>query len=147
MAPTTPAVAAHHARLVKRVHAAKTWLKLDDDSYRGAIAARAGGKRSSKACTVPELEAVLEHFHACGYPRPGGRPDGKRVVLTAPQKKMWALWQTLADAGKVRERSMKGLLSWVRHQTDNGVEALAFLTPAQEATLIERLKQWADRDG
>lgn len=146
-ASSIPAIAAHHARLVKRVHAAKTWLKLDDDSYRDALASKASGRRSSKDCTVAQLEAVLEHFHACGYPRPDGRTDGRRIVLTPPQKKMWALWQTLADAGKVRDRTMKGLLGWVRGQTDNHVERLNFLTPAQEHTLIESLKQWRARDG
>lgn len=133
---------AQHAQLVRRVHAAKTWLKLDDDTYRAALAARAAGKRSSKDCSVAELQAVMEHFHAAGYPQPGA---GKRVPLSPRHKKLWALWQTLADAGQVRDRSMRGLVGWVRGQTDNHVEALAFLTSAQEYTLIESLKKWVDR--
>ncbi|MBS0354030.1 MAG: hypothetical protein JSR83_09040 [Proteobacteria bacterium] len=40
---------------------------------------------------------------------------------------------------------MKGLLAWIKAQTENHVEALTFLTPAQERTLIESLKQWVDR--
>jgi phage gp16-like protein len=136
-----------HARLVRRVHAAKSGLKLDEDTYRAAIAAHADGKTSSKACTVAELEGLMEHFHARGYPRPDGKTGGKRIVLTSTQKKMWALWQTLHAAGKVRDRSMKGLLAWIRGQTSNHVEALNFLTPAQEHTLIESLKQWQARDG
>jgi len=135
--------AAQHAGLVRQVHAAKTWLKLDDDTYRAALAAHAGGKASSKACTVAELQAVIAHFHRAGFPKPGG---GKRVTLTPPQKKMWSLWQQLADQGRVANRSMKGLCAWVKGQTDNGVEALAFLSPAQERTLIESLKRWVDRD-
>ena len=135
--------AAQHAGLVRQVHAAKTWLKLDDDTYRAALRAHAGGKASSKACTVAELQAVIAHFHRAGVPKPGG---GKRVELTRPQKKMWSLWQQLADQGRVEARNMKGLCAWVKGQTDNGVEALAFLTPAQERTLIVSLKRWADRD-
>jgi phage gp16-like protein len=146
-ASTAAAHAAQHAQLVRRVHAAKTWLKLEDDTYRAAIAAHAGGKSSSKECSVDELQALQEHFHRCGYPRPGAKPGAKRAVLTPPQKKLWALWQTLHTAGKVRDRTMKGLLAWIRGQTDNGVEALAFLTPAQEHTLIESLKKWVGRDG
>lgn len=134
--------AAQHAQLVRRVHAAKTWLKLDDDTYRDVLALRAAGKRSSKACSVAELEAVMAHFHAAGYPRPGG---AKRVPLSPTHKKMWALWQTLADAGEVRDRTMRGLLGWIRGQTENHVEALAFLTSAQEYTLIESLKKWVAR--
>ncbi len=135
--------AAQHARLVRRVHAAASHLKLDDDTYRSAVAAHAAGKRSSKDCSVAELEAVMEHFHRAGYPRPDG--SKKRRPLTAPQKKMYALWCALADAGRVRERSMRGLLKWVEHQTDNHVQALDFLTPAQEHTLIESLKKWSER--
>lgn len=142
-APFTAARAGQHAALVRQVHVAKTWLKLDDDTYRAALAARSDGKVSSKACTVLELKAVLEHFHNAGFPRPGG--SAKRVPLTAPQRKMWSLWQQLADQSKVRDRTMKGLLAWVKGQTENRVDALAFLTPAQERTLIESLKQWVDR--
>lgn len=131
--------AAQHAQLVRRVHAAASWLKLDDDTYRDAIAAHAGGKTSSKACTVAELQAVLEHFHRAGYPRPGRKP------LSPQQKKMWALWQTLADAGRVRDRTMRGLLAWIAAQTDNRVQKLEWLTPAQEHTVIESLKKWVDR--
>lgn len=142
-APFSAARAGQHAALVRQVHVAKSWLKLDDDTYRAAIAARSDGKVSSKACTVVELRAVLEHFHNAGFPRPGG--SAKRVALTAPQRKMWSLWQQLADQGKVRDRTMKGLLAWVKAQTENHADALAFLTPEQERTLIESLKQWVDR--
>ncbi len=137
--------AAQHAQLVRRVHAAKTWLRLDDDTYRAALAARANGKRSSKECSVAELDAVLDHFHACGYPRPGGKAAGRRTALTPRQKKMWALWQTLHTAGKVRDRTMRGLLAWIAGQTENQVQRLEFLTPAQEHTLIESLKAWSER--
>lgn len=142
-AALTAARASQHARLVRQVHAAASHLKLDDDTYRAALAARAGGKTSSKACSVAELEAVLEHFHQVGFPRPGG--GTKRIVLTAPQRKMWSLWQQLADAGRVRDRTMRGLLAWIKAQTSNGVQALQFLSPAQEATVIEQLKQWVNR--
>lgn len=134
--------AAQHAQLVRRVHAAAGHLQLDEDTYRSAIAAHAAGKRSSKDCSVAELEALLEHFHKAGYPRPGGKA---RKPLTRTQKKMWALWQVLADAGRVRDRTMRGLLKWIEGQTDNHVQALDFLTPAQEHTLIESLKAWSDR--
>jgi len=142
-APLTAARAGQHAALVRQLHVAKSWLKLDDDTYRAAIAARSAGKTSSKACTVAELLAIVEHFHAAGFPRPDG--GSKRRPLSAPQRKMWSLWQQLADTGRVRDRTMKGLIAWIKAQTANHVEALAFLTPAQERTLIESLKQWVDR--
>lgn len=134
--------AAQHAQLVRRVHAAKTWLKLDEETYRAAIAAMASGKTSSKACSIDELLGLLEHFHKRGFPRPQ-----KHRPLTPPQKKMWALWQVLADAGEIRDRSMKGLLAWVASQTANKVQRLDWITPAQEQTLIESLKKWSERTG
>lgn len=132
---------AQHAGLVRQVHAAKTFLQLDDETYRAALRAHAGGKDSSKACTVAELQALVAHFHRAGFPKPGG---GKRAQLTQPQKKMWSLWQQLADKGRVTNRTMKGLCAWVKAHT-GGVEALAWLTPAQERTVIESLKSWVDR--
>lgn len=141
-----PAAASQHAALVRQVHAARTRLGLDDATYRAALAAQADGKSSSLDCSVAELRALMEHFHRCGFPRPGQAP-GKpaRKPLTQQQKKMWALWQTLADAGRVRDRSMRGLLKWIEGQTANQVQALDWLTPAQENTIIESLKQWRDR--
>ncbi len=134
--------AAQHAQLIKRVHAASRDLGLDDDTYRLTLARFAAGKTSSKECSVAELAAVVEHFHESGWPRPGG---ARHKPLSPRQKKMWALWQTLADAGKARDRRMPALLKWIEGQTGNHVQRLEFLTPAQEHTLIESLKQWLER--
>lgn len=134
--------AAQHAQLVRRVHAAKSWLKLDDDTYRAAVARFAAGKTSSKDCSVAELQALMDHFHASGFPRPGGKTF---KPLSARQKKMYALWCALADAGRVQERSMRALLAWIEGQTENRVKRLDWLTPAQELTLIESLKKWGER--
>lgn len=134
--------AAQHAQLIRQVHTAKRDLGLDDDTYRKTLARFAAGKTSSKECSVAELQAVVEHFHESGWPRPGA---AARKPLTPTQKKMWALWQTLADQGKVKNRRMRGLLAWIAGQTENRVERLEWLTAAQEHTLIESLKAWADR--
>lgn len=131
--------ATQHAQLVRRVHAAKSWLQLDDDAYRAAVARFGAGKSSSKTCSVAELQALVEHFHACGFPRQGRKP------LSPRQKKLFALWNALADAGRVHDRSMRALLAWIEHQTDNRVQRLEWLTPAQELTLIESLKKWGER--
>lgn len=136
------AVAAQHAQLIKRVHAGKGALGIDDETYRLTLQRFAAGKTSSKDCSVAELKAVIEHWHESGWPRPGGKAH---KPLSPRQKKMWALWQALADAGKVRDRRMPALLTWVAGQTDNQVQRLEFLTAAQEYTLIESLKKWIDR--
>lgn len=135
------AVAAQHAQLIRQVHTGKRDLGIDDDTYRLAIARFAAGKTSSKDCSVAELKALIEHWHESGWPRPGG----KARPLTPRQKKLWSLWQQLADAGKTRDRRMPALLAWIEGQTDNQVQRLEFLTSAQEYTLIESLKKWLDR--
>lgn len=141
-ATLTAARAAQHAQLIRQIHTAKRDLGLDDDTYRLTLARFAAGKTSSKDCSVAELQAVIEHFHDSGWPRAGG---ARQKPLSPRQKKMWALWQTLADQGKVRNRRMAGLLGWIAGQTDNQVQRLEWLTSAQEHTLIESLKQWEAR--
>ncbi|MCK9988670.1 MAG: hypothetical protein AzoDbin1_05142 [Azoarcus sp.] len=138
--------AAQHTQLIRQIHTGKSWLKLDDDAYRSVLAAQAGGKQSSKDCSVSELQAVLEHLHRCGFPRPGSRGGVARKPLSPQQKKMWALWQALHQAGRVRDRTMRGLLAWIAGQTESRVQRLEFLTPAQEQMLIESLKKWETRD-
>ena len=53
---------------------------------------------------------------------------------------MWSLWQQLAGAGAVNNRRMPALVAWVKRQT--GVDRLEWLTPAQDALVIESLKRW-----
>lgn len=141
-APLAAARAAQYGQLIRQIHTAKRDLGLDDDTYRKTLARFAAGKTSSKDCSVAELQAVIEHCHDCGWPRAGGV---RHKPLTATQKKMWALWQTLADEGKVRNRRMAGLLGWIAGQTDPHVERLEWLTGAQEHALIESLKKWVER--
>lgn len=134
-------IAAQHAQLIRQVHTGRRDLGIDDETYRLTIQRFAAGKTSSKDCSVAELKAVVEHWHESGWPRPGQA----RKPLSPRQKKLWALWQVLADAGKVRDRRMPALLAWIEGQTDNNVQRLEFLTAAQEHTLIESLKQWVAR--
>ena len=145
VAPAATAVAraraGQHAQLVRQIHTAKRDLGLDDDTYRRVIARFSDGKTSSKDCRIDQLRAIVEHFHQSGWPRSGK----EREELSPRQKKMWALWQTLADAGKVRSRSMAGLQAWVAGQTNPPVQCLKWLSRAQEMTIIESLKAWVER--
>lgn len=133
--------AAEHAHLIRAVHSAAGFLGLDDDIYRDVLEAHTG-RRSSKECTVVELKKLMEHFHTAGYPRPGG-PD--RRPLSPRARKIWSLWQQLADAERVHDRTMRGLLAWVAHHTNNQVRQLQWLTDPQIDALIEALKRWLAR--
>lgn len=130
-------------RLLTQIRARrhKAQATLSEEAYRQILQRAAGVASSTEIRTLGKARAVLAEFDRLAI----APPAGQRRQFTAVQKKMWALWQTLADQGKVNNRSLSGLLGWVAGQTDNHVQRLEWLTPAQEHTLIESLKQWVDR--
>lgn len=127
------------------IHIAKAGLGWDDDHYRDILFAVCR-VRSSSQLDFAGRKRFLAHLQACGWA--GARPAAKRAVrqaLTGPQRKMWSLWQQLADAGLVDNRRMPALMAWIRRQT--GVERLEWLQPAQEDLVIESLKKWLKSRG
>lgn len=116
----------------------KAGEQLDDDAYRDILQRCAGVGSSTQIRSVAKAEAVLDEFRRLGI----GTPP-PRKPLTPQQKKIWALWQQLADKGLVRDRRMAGLVAWVKRQA--GVDALSFLTWPQEHQVIESLKRWLAR--
>jgi len=113
---------------------------LDDDSYRAILQRTAGVASSTEIRAIGKAKAVLAEFDRLHIGQPAGRQP-----LPAMQRKMWSLWQQLADAGLVDNRKMPGLLAWVRRQT--GVDQLAWLTWPQERACVESLKRWLSRGG
>jgi len=135
---TVSAATRYHDRLKKKrqaIHVQRRKLNMDDADYRALLKRAAGVTSSADLMTQEKADAVLDEMKRLGAP--AHRP------LTGPQKKMWSLWQQLADAGRVRDRRMSALLAWVKRQAH--VDALAFLTSAQEYAAIEALKAWLER--
>ena len=135
---TVSASTRYFDRLKKKrqaIHVQRRQLGMEDDAYRALLQRVAGVTSSADLMTQEKADAVLDEMKRFGAPV--HRP------LTGPQKKMWSLWQQLADAGRVRDRRMSALLAWVKRQAH--VDALAFLTSAQEYALIEALKSWLER--
>lgn len=116
----------------------KAGEQLDDASYRDILQRCAGVGSSTQIRSVAKAEAVLDEFRRLGI----GTPP-PRKPLTPQQKKIWSLWQQLADKGLVRDRRMAGLMAWVKRQT--GVDALSFMTWPQEHQVTESLKRWLAR--
>ena len=116
----------------------KAGEQLDDAAYRALLQRTAGVSSSTQIRSVAKANAVLEEFRRLGIGTTGARPK-----LSATHKLMWSLWQQLADAGRVNNRTMAGLLAWVKRQTN--VDALNWLTGAQEHLVIEGLKSWLTR--
>lgn len=132
------------------IHIAKAELGWDDEFYRSVMQAKCG-VRSAGELDYAGRKRFLAHLRACGWqggpkarPAAGDRAGVRsRAPLTAPQRKMWSLWQQLADAGLVDNRRMPALLAFVKRQT--GVDRLEWLTGRQEDLVVESLKRWLAR--
>ena len=132
------------------IHIAKKALGWDEDSYRDIMQAKCG-VRSSGLLDFTGRKLFLAHLRACGWlggtttPARGQKPASapSRKPLTASQRKMWSLWMTLADAGKVDSRKMPALVAFAHRQT--GVDRLEWLNANQEDLIIESLKAWVRR--
>lgn len=116
----------------------KAGERLDDVAYRDILQRCAGVASSTQIRSLAKADAVIDEFRRLGIGAPPPRPR-----LSPMQRKMWALWQQLADAGLVKNRKMAGLVAYAHRQT--GVDALSFLTWAQEHTVVESLKSWLAR--
>lgn len=128
----TPALAAR-LRVLRAIRH-KAGEQLDDAAYRAILQRCAGVASSTQIKSLAKADAVLDEFRRLGIGSPA------RPKLAPMQKKMWSLWQQLADAGMVNNRHMSGLLGFVRRQT--GVDALEWLTWPQEHQIVEALKSW-----
>lgn len=129
-----------------KIHIAKKALGWDDDHYRD-IMFSVCRVRSSGQLDFTGRKRFLAHLKACGWsgaaPARPERAKAARAPLTGPQKKMWSLWQQLADDGRVDNRKMPALLAYVKRQT--GVDRLEWLNGKQEDLVIESLKRWLAR--
>jgi len=130
-----------------KIHMAKKALGWDDSTYRD-ILWTVCQVRSSGELDFGGRKRFLDHLVKCGWT--GGRSNAAaatarpiRKALSKPQKKMWSLWQQLADAGLVDNRKMPALLAYVHRQT--AVDRLEWLNGAQEDLVIESLKRWLSR--
>lgn len=132
----TPVLASRLRQLRAIRH--KAGEQLDDVAYRDILQRCAGVASSTDIRSVAKAEAVIDEFRRLGI----GTPP-PRKPLTPQQKKIWSLWQQLADKGLVRDRRMVGLMAWVKRQT--GVDALSFMTWPQEHQVTESLKRWLER--
>jgi len=140
--------------LIGKIHIAKAELKLDDESYR-TILFSLTGKESCKDMTLSQLNHVMDALVKRGYvvkvkrspPAPlnkGGEGKGKKIENSPAQKKIWALWFQLVDAGVV-ERSAKALNAFIKRQT--GIEKIEWVNTAEsEKAVIEALKARVARE-
>lgn len=143
--PSSPVVDTAKGRQtdLAKIHIAKKALGWDDSTYRDLLWTVCQ-VRSSADLDFTGRKRFLDHMVRCGWV--DGRSAAAKPVrkaLTGPQKKMWSLWQQLADAKLVDNRKMAALMAYIERQTS--VERLEWLNAAQEDLVIESLKKWLKR--
>lgn len=143
-----PTAEAKRKQLIKLIHVARRELHMQDDDYRAMLAniPALEGATSSAGLTIPKLRLVLETLKAKGFKVvPKAKKHSQKLADDAQSRLIRHLWLSLADAGKVRDRSETALNKFVEHRT--GVAQLAWLSTAQASKVIEALKQWLNRGG
>ncbi|WP_025123944.1 MULTISPECIES: gp16 family protein [unclassified Serratia (in: enterobacteria)] len=133
----------NRAKTIQLIHIARNKLEVSDDAYR-VMLQNLTGKDSCSKMDDKQLANVLAHLRGRGF-----KISGKfREVPMADfpmGRKIWVLWQDLAKAGLVRDKSQKALDAWLLGET--GVARLIWLKqePDQAHQAIEKLKQWLGR--
>lgn len=121
------------------IHIGLKELGWDDGFYRSILWSVCRVK-SSAELDFTGRKRLLDHMRKCGWAGGAARAQSRpvRKPLTGLQRKIWSLWQQLADAGLVDNRKMPALNAFVKRQT--GVDRLEWLAGRQEDLVIESLK-------
>lgn len=145
-------------KLIQLIHIAKQKLGMDEYSYR-AMLDRLTGKQSTKLMSVAELLRVMHELEQKGFKktvRKTRSPStqsavGKSRIIT----KIRAVWISMAKAGFVRDGSEQALTRFavgiinamLEKQGDNlRMLNLQSLSDYQASIVLERLKQWRERE-
>jgi hypothetical protein len=128
------------------IHMGKAKLGWSDDEYRDILWTICQ-VRSSALLDIAGRKKFLAHLRACGFQGYTSARDKTRSKTAKPWtpelRKIWSLWQQLADAGQVQQRDRAGLIAWVARLT--GVDRLEWLNTHQTALVIEAAKKWLQR--
>lgn len=125
---------------VKLIHIAKSKAHLDDDTYR-ALLWGASGVYSSKEVRIPrQYNDIRKAFKVLGVDMP--YDSGRERKANSPmERKAYALWCDLHEAGLVADKGWAAMVSFRRRQ----FPGQDILTLAQQSHFIEILKQWLER--
>lgn len=135
------------ANLIKLIHVAKRKLRLDDDTYRAAIAGVIPGKTSCRDMKINELEQVLKALEDKGFRKTKSARLTQPKAAPAVTDKIRVIWQIMYRQGFVTDVSEKALNAFVRRTTrlkngGEGVAKLEWLRGDQASNVLESLKRW-----
>jgi phage gp16-like protein len=133
----------NRAKTIQLIHIARNKLDVSDDAYR-VMLQNLTGKDSCSKMDDKQLANVLAHLRGRGF-KISGKSREVPMADFPMGRKIWVLWQDLAKAGLVRDKSQKALDAWLLGET--GVAQLIWLKqePDQAHQAIEKLKQWLSR--
>lgn len=134
---------------IKKIHALKGALRLDDETYRAILDAY-GVKTSTRLSISKADQLLIELEHkalAAGVwekRKPAAKAKAARKLADDDQSRMIrGIWIELHELGAVRDSSEKALASYVKRMTN--VQALQWLDVKQAQKVIEALKKWRKR--
>ncbi|OKP27654.1 gp16 family protein [Serratia fonticola] len=133
----------NRVKAIQLIHIARNKLDVSDDAYR-VMLQNLTGKDSCSKMDDRQLANVLAHLRGRGF-KISGKSREVPMADFPMGRKIWMLWQDLAKAGLVRDKSQKALDAWLLGET--GVARLIWLKqePDQAHQAIEKLKQWLSR--
>ncbi|OHD21153.1 MAG: hypothetical protein A2Y38_10085 [Spirochaetes bacterium GWB1_59_5] len=141
---------------IKKIHALKNALGMDDDTYREALKAykvKSSTRLSIVAADtfIADLESKAVHAGVwekrpakAAFPRvPSPESRVPKLADDAQSKKIRALWLELHQAGKIANPSEPALAAYCKRMTK--VDRLEWLKVWQASALIETMKKWLER--
>ncbi len=133
---------------IKKIHALKGALKMDDDTYRLVLSGF--GVKTSKKLSFKAADELLQDLESKAIAagvwesrKPASKAKACKLADDPQSKKIRALWLELHACAKVKNPSETALAAYVKRMT--GVSALQWLNTRQASTVIEALKQWLER--
>jgi hypothetical protein len=127
--------------LLARIHIMQKELALTDESYRDVLERVAGG-RTAAAINTAKLYDVVKEFERLGA---GRKSAGRPIAIHPMAWRCRALWRSLWNLDELDNPSEQALAAFVKRQT--GKEDMRFCTAPELSTVIEALKDMADRAG
>lgn len=133
----------NRVKAIQLIHIARSKLDITDDAYR-LMLCNLTSKDSCSKMNDRELANVLAHLRGRGFNIAGKSREAPMADFPMGRK-IWVLWQDLAKAGLVRDKSQKALDAWLLRET--GVAQLVWLQqePDKAHQAIEKLKLWLGR--
>lgn len=129
---------------IKKIHALKGSLKLDDDTYRAILGGY--GVTTSTKLTIVKADQLIDDLTikatAAGVWKSKSTPN-PRLGDDPQARKIRAQWWQLHKDGKVEHNTDMALCAFVKRMT--GKDSLKWCSSYEKGKVINGLKEWIER--